>query len=90
MLGFETELTQLNGEPLKVSRKKVTWSGFKQRITNRGMPIRDLEFGTTKRGSLVVTFDIAFPEIELSESQKLQISEILNQDLPPSVANGFL
>ena len=54
------------------------------------MPIRDLEFGTTKRGSLVVTFDIAFPEIELSESQKLQISEIFNQDLPPSVANGFL
>ena len=105
MLGFETELTQLNGEPLKVSRKKTTWSGFKQvvfltenklklnstqRILNKGMPIRSLEFGRVSRGSMVITFDIAYPVIELGDEEKEILKSILAQDhIQPSVSNGL-
>jgi len=90
LLGFETELTQLNGEPLKVSRKKTTWSGFKQRILNKGMPIRSLEFGRVSRGSMVITFDIAYPDIKLGDEEKEILKSILAQDhIQPSVSNGL-
>ena len=54
------------------------------------MPIRDLEHGTTKRGSLVVTFDIAFPDLNFSPEQKELLRQILAQDLEPTVSNGLL
>ena len=54
------------------------------------MPIRDLEFGRTKRGSMVITFDIAYPDIELDDEAKQLLKSILNQDLKPTVSNGLL
>jgi len=58
LVGFSTTLDHLGGKSIKVERLKVTWPGFKQRIRNAGMPIRD-EPG--KFGALVVTFDVDFP-----------------------------
>merc|ERR1712212_196207 len=52
LLGFATEPIHLDGKVVKVSRKATTWNGFKQRIVNKGMPIRN-DRGTTKYGSLV-------------------------------------
>lgn len=43
-----------------------------------------------KKGMLVVTFDVEFPKTELSDEQKAQIIEILQQNtVKPKAYNGL-
>ena len=38
LTGFSTTVTHLDGHIVNVKRDAVTWSGFKMRIRNEGMP----------------------------------------------------
>ena len=39
LIGFETDITHLDGHSVKVSRTATTWHGFKMRVKNEGMPL---------------------------------------------------
>lgn len=85
--GFEMEIQHLDGHIVKVQRDKVTWPGARLRKKDEGMP--SLE-DNNKKGMLVVTFDVEFPKTELSDEQKAQIIEILQQNtVKPKAYNGL-
>jgi len=87
MTGFSTKVTHLDGHEVKIERSAVTWHGFKMRVKNEGMPLLQ---DNTKFGSMIVTVQVSFPKSELSESQKQQIKDILQQaDVQPSFYNGI-
>jgi len=86
-------LTHLDGDVVKVYRKSITWNGFKQRLLNKGMPknnISNLYEDKKKRGALVVTFDIDYPDLTLSDEDKKQIENILQMEHEPSLYNGII
>jgi DnaJ family protein B protein 11 len=39
LTGFETTIKHLDGHVVAVKRSEITWSGFKMRIKNEGMPV---------------------------------------------------
>jgi len=74
MLGFQHTFKQLDGRKLSVKRDEVTWPGMKMRIRNEGMPdYRD----NTRKGFLIITFDVAFPRGKFTNADKL--SEMLKE-----------
>jgi DnaJ family protein B protein 11 len=67
LVGFETEITHLDGHKVKVVREKITWPGAKIKKKGEGMPNYE---NNNLRGDLYITFDIEFPKNELSSEQK--------------------
>ncbi|CAL2031146.1 unnamed protein product [Caenorhabditis brenneri] len=85
--GFEMEFPHLDGHVVKVQRDKVTWPGARLRKKDEGMP--SLE-NNNRKGMLIITFDVEFPKTEMSDEQKKQIIEILQQqDIKPKAYNGL-
>lgn len=39
LTGFETTIKHLDGHVVPVKRSEITWSGFRMRIKNEGMPV---------------------------------------------------
>lgn len=72
LVGFSATFTQLDNRKLSIKRDEVTWPGMKMRVKNEGMPdYRD----NTRKGNLIITFDVQFPRGKFSESA--QLSEML-------------
>lgn len=69
-----------------MKREKVTWPGARIRKQNEGMPNYQ---DNTKRGLLVITFDVNFPRGEMDEEQKKLITELLKQEDKPKQYNGL-
>ena len=92
LLGFDAELEHLDGSILNISRKGTTWNGFRQRLLNKGMPKYNYQTlqEDKNRGALIVTFDVDFPDLELTEDQQKQIELLLNQsETKPHSYNGL-
>lgn len=53
LLGFEKELTHLDGRQIKITRSKITKPGEIEKIRGEGMPV--YEFPTDK-GDLIITY----------------------------------
>merc|ERR1712210_39588 len=75
--GFDMSIEHLDGHKVQVSREKVTWPGARIRKKGEGMPNYE---NNNLFGTMYITFDVAFPKGEISESDKLAISKMLNQD----------
>jgi len=84
--GFEMDIEHLDGHKVHVSREKITWPGARIRKKGEGMPNYE---NNNLFGTMYITFDVAFPKGQLSESDKQQISQILQQDPISEVYNGL-
>ena len=85
LTGFKGTLKHLDGRIVSVERSKVTWPGFKQRIRHGGMPSRT----TGHFGSLIITFDIVFPQGQFSSGETELLKKILYSSAEPLSYNGF-
>lgn len=67
LVGFTTEIEQLDGRKIVIEREKVTWPGAKIKKKGEGMPNYE---NNNVRGNLYITFDIDFPKTQFSEEDK--------------------
>src|SRR4051812_24183102 len=65
LTGFKKTITTLDGRSLAVSNNSVITPGQEHRFPGEGMPIKT----TGKKGDLIVTYNIVFPQ-RLDEKQK--------------------
>lgn len=87
LIGFETDITHLDGHQVKVVREKITWPGARIRKKDEGMPALD---DNNKKGILYITFDVAFPQGQLDEAHREMLVSVLNQpDFQPKLYNGL-
>merc|ERR1712109_88471 len=84
--GFEMDIEHLDGHLVHVSREKITWPGARIRKKGEGIPNYE---NNNLFGTMYITFDVAFPKGEISESDKQAISKMLNQDPINAVYNGL-
>ncbi|KAI0067469.1 DnaJ-domain-containing protein [Artomyces pyxidatus] len=70
LLGFERNLTHLDGRTLPLVRKGVTQPGFVQTVKGQGMP----HFEQSTYGDLFVEFDVVLPT-ELSDDTRRHLAE---------------
>lgn len=66
LLGFEKEITHLDGRLIKLSRTKITRPGEIEKIRGEGMPVYEYP---TDKGDLIITYQVDLPE-KLSQEQK--------------------
>ncbi|VDN99046.1 unnamed protein product, partial [Rodentolepis nana] len=82
LTGFSFDITHLDGHKVTLKRDKVTWPGAVMRIANEGMPLFEDD---TRRGTLIVTFDVAFPRDQtLSSSEAEAIKSIFGESTKTS------
>ncbi|XP_065207767.1 dnaJ homolog shv [Planococcus citri] len=86
LVGFTTEIEQLDGRKIVIEREKVTWPGAKIKKKGEGMPNYE---NNNVKGNLYITFDIDFPKTQFSEEDKQNIAKILNQKSTYKVYNGI-
>lgn len=67
LIGFTMELTHLDGHKVSIKRDKITKPGAKMRKKGEGMPNYD---NNNLHGTLIITFDVAFPDNEFSDEEK--------------------
>jgi len=84
--GFEMDIEHLDGHKVHVSREKITWPGARIRKKGEGMPNYE---NNNLFGTMYITFDVAFPKGQLTENDKQQLSQILQQDPISEVYNGL-
>ncbi|KAH7445181.1 hypothetical protein KP509_02G111300 [Ceratopteris richardii] len=72
LVGFEKDIVHLDGHKVSIGTKDITKPKSVRRFRGEGMPA----FESIKKGDLIVTFEVAFPE-SLSESQKKDITKVL-------------
>ena len=60
-------ITHLDGHKVTIQREKITKPGARMRKKGEGMPNYE---NNNLHGTLFITFDIAFPENELSDADK--------------------
>ncbi|KAL0954957.1 hypothetical protein HGRIS_003889 [Hohenbuehelia grisea] len=70
LLGFERNITHLDGHTVRLIRKGVTQPGFVQKIAGEGMPIHQ----KTSFGDLFVEYNVVLP-VELSQTAKRKLME---------------
>ena len=72
LLGFEKELTHLDGQKVLINRNTVTQPGFVINLKNQGMPIyqKSGEFG-----NMYVTVNVKFPT-DLTQEQKAAAEQL--------------
>ncbi|KAJ8983428.1 hypothetical protein NQ317_005893 [Molorchus minor] len=58
LIGFNMEITHLDGHKVSITRDKVTWPGARIRKKGEGMPNYD---NNNLHGILYITFDVEFP-----------------------------
>jgi len=86
LVGFELDVLHLDGHKVRVSREKPLWSGA--RIRKKGEGMRNYDNNNLK-GTLYITFDVAFPKEEFSAEEKEQIRQLLKQADVSKVYNGL-
>ncbi|XP_078039300.1 dnaJ heat shock protein family member shriveled [Augochlora pura] len=86
LVGFKMELKHLDGHKVTIQRDKVTKPGARLRKKGEGMPHYD---NNNLYGTLYITFDIAFPEIEFTNTQKEEIIQLFQQDTVNRIYNGI-
>ena len=59
LLGFEKEITHLDGHKVLIKRDKITKPGEIEKIKGEGMPVFDFP---SDHGDLLVTYDVLFPK----------------------------
>lgn len=67
MIGFRTEITQLDGRKIIIERDTVTWPGAKIRKKGEGMANYD---NNNLHGNLIVTIDVQFPKNNITNQDK--------------------
>lgn len=67
LVGFKLDIVHLDGRKVTIQRDKITKPGSRLRKKGEGMPSYD---NNNLHGTLFITFDIAFPETELTEDEK--------------------
>lgn len=67
LVGFKLDITHLDGHKVTIQRDKITRPGSRMRKKGEGMPNYD---NNNLHGILLITFDIAFPDTELTETEK--------------------
>lgn len=67
LVGFQTEITQLDGRKILIERDTITWPGAKIRKKGEGMPNYD---NNNLHGDLIVTIDVQFPRTHLNDQDK--------------------
>lgn len=58
LLGFEREITHLDGRIIKLQRTKITRPGEVEKIRGEGMPVYDYP---ADKGDLIVTYQVEMP-----------------------------
>uniref|UniRef100_A0A3B3R3L1 DnaJ homolog subfamily B member 11 n=1 Tax=Paramormyrops kingsleyae TaxID=1676925 RepID=A0A3B3R3L1_9TELE len=87
LVGFEMEITHLDGHKVHFVRDKITKPGAKLWKKGEGLPNFD---NVNIRGSLIVTFDVDFPKDQLDEQQRAGMREqLLKQESIQKVYNGL-
>jgi len=66
-VGFQTELTQLDGRKILIERNTVTWPGAKIRKKGEGMPNYE---NNNLHGYLIITIDVQSPKNDFTEQDK--------------------
>lgn len=86
LLGFTVNIEHLDGHIVTIQRDKITKHGTRIRKKDEGMPNYD---NNNLRGSLYITVDVVFPNIEFTEEQKEEIGKILQQSPVTRIYNGI-
>lgn len=86
LVGFTLDIEHLDGHKVSVTREKITWPGARIRKNGEGMPNYD---NNNLRGTLYITFDVEFPKTQLSDTEKEDIKNLLNQPSNSRVYNGL-
>ncbi|CAD5112882.1 DgyrCDS2093 [Dimorphilus gyrociliatus] len=86
LIGFETEITHLDGHKVKLVRDKITWPGARMRKKDEGMPNYD---NNNVKGTLFITFDVEFPKKGLTTEERQSIKTILQQSSKQTIYNGL-
>jgi DnaJ homolog subfamily B member 11 len=86
LLGFNMEITHLDGHKVSVSREKVTWPGARIRKKGEGMPNFE---NNNLHGTLYISFDVKFPTQDFTDEQKEKLKEVLEQPSINKVYNGL-
>uniref|UniRef100_A0AAZ3Q3F7 DnaJ homolog subfamily B member 11 n=1 Tax=Oncorhynchus tshawytscha TaxID=74940 RepID=A0AAZ3Q3F7_ONCTS len=86
LVGFEMDITHLDGHKVHIVRDKITKPGARVWKKGEGLPNFD---NNNIRGSLIVSFDVEFPETQLNDNQKEGVRAILKQASVQKVYNGL-
>lgn len=88
LVGFQMNITHLDGHQVHISRDKITWPGARMRKTGEGMPNYE---NNNLHGILYITFDVEFPKGEaLDEEKRAQIRQIFDLEATKALAyNGL-
>lgn len=86
LVGFEMDITHLDGHKVHISRDKITRPGAKLWKKGEGLPNFD---NNNIKGSLIITFDVDFPKEQLTEEAKEGIKQLLKQGPVQKVYNGL-
>lgn len=66
LLGFEKEITHLDGRKVKLSKNKITRPGEIEKLKGEGMPVYN---SPSDRGDLIITYQVELPQ-KLSQEQR--------------------
>lgn len=86
LVGFTMEIDHLDGHKVSITREKITWPGARIRKNGEGMPNNE---NNNLRGTLYISFDVEFPKTQLSDTEKEDIKNLLNQPSINRVYNGL-
>jgi DnaJ family protein B protein 11 len=86
LVGFQTEITQLDGRKIVIERNTVTWPGAKIRKKGEGMPNYE---NNNLHGYLIITIDVLFPKNDFTEQDKEDLKRILGQNSINKLYNGL-
>uniref|UniRef100_A0AAQ4QY79 DnaJ homolog subfamily B member 11 n=2 Tax=Gasterosteus aculeatus aculeatus TaxID=481459 RepID=A0AAQ4QY79_GASAC len=86
LVGFEMDIEHLDGHKVHIVRDKITKPGARMWKKGEGLPNFD---NINIRGSLIITFDVEFPQTQLDEQQKDGIRSLLKQGSVQKVYNGL-
>ncbi|KAF9237672.1 hypothetical protein BU15DRAFT_75870 [Melanogaster broomeanus] len=73
LLGFQRNITHLDGHVIEVDRRGVTQPGYVQTIEGEGMPI----FGQSGYGNLYVEYNVVLP-VELSSDMRRKLGDVFH------------
>lgn len=86
LVGFEMDITHLDGHKVHIVRDKITKSGARLWKKGEGLPNID---NINIRGSLIISFDVEFPQTQLDDNQKDGIRSLLKQSSVQKIYNGL-
>uniref|UniRef100_A0A8C5C6L7 DnaJ heat shock protein family (Hsp40) member B11 n=1 Tax=Gadus morhua TaxID=8049 RepID=A0A8C5C6L7_GADMO len=86
LVGFEMDITHLDGHKVHIVRDKITKSGARLWKKGEGLPNID---NINLRGSLIISFDVEFPQTQLDDNQKDGLRSILKQSSVQKIYNGL-